>query len=720
MLFSALVGLVAFGQIAPLSDPALEKQISVRADAEPIHTVVARIGKETGVKVFANSAVGQDRIILFAKDLPAKDILKKISDHFEWDWRLTKDGLELWQTPGQKVAEGKALQLAILTEMRRWRQQSIVAMKTQQGRATKEESERLRALAEQTVLQLEKYRDEYYGTPEQRRAWSEKQRKIVTESTTLSRKVSPSWQLYDHVVAELSDNELLLLESLGKLTIAYAPKGTQRPMSKAAQRKSDVVLNSLVVDSVRTGVEREFGKLMNVGANSEFSVEGTRNLKLHLSVIGPPILLRRGMPVASTGTLVVVDSELNRTARLGFSDRPVNSVPPRRQTDEKVDPDQKRDRLDEPLEANEALKNALTIDSGTGLAKIQKETLERFLTLAETTFRSHGTAVVLNELACSAKVNFISDCYEVNRLDSIRTVNLATPRRAFQTLAKSNNEEFAFDRDWVSFRDPNPAIGRAYSIPSDALLAMRDALLQPFTLETSAKAISLLTDRQIETNWLQTETFARWGFPLRSRDKTISLLRFWAAMSPGAKRTLLTGKPVLLSSLSKACFEHLWTFLDAQTNDFDGAQNFGPTTDKADYEWSKENWGSNENFRRDRDLNELFPNGIHPQASISFRQSQGWAVSRVRDGRSSTLRRSAYAMLVGGYIDPQKDENGYQLTPEERSLFTFNLDSGMKRGFALIGFGKPSDQVFQKFVDLPRELRVGLEEDLRLRRGGSQ
>lgn len=710
MVHALLVGIAIVGQGQVLSDPELEKPITVRADAEPIHVLVSRIAEQTGVKLIADPSVGEDRIILFAKNLPAKEVLQKISDHLEFEWRVTKDGIQLWQTPAQKGAEQRALNEFILVPMRRWRQESIDAVKSQRGPATAEQTKQIRSFVDRFTDQYDKYDEEYYGPPEKRKVWSEKQRQLEVEVQTLARQVAPQWQLFDSVVSGLSDQDLLQLESKGKRTVAYDAKGRQFPMSAHSRRLAENLVNGLIRRQQQTSGESAVNRYFEVDLYGEGSPQDTKNVRLEFKVRDLPVMDSRILPIEPT-VLSVVDKNFRKIAEDSIYDQTESRRRETVKTEASPATEQTKDVLDEPLKVSDELKAAMD-------GSLQTKINEQFLQIGGEVFRSRASAIALNEIASCANVNFISDCNEFNRYESLRPFPLSTPRAAFQAMARSNRENFAFEKGWATFRDPNPAAGRAHSVPSKNLLAFRDAVLKPFSLESGAEAIHNLSDRHLLNSHIQNLIFSEWGLSIRGNRGFTPVLRFWATMSAGAKRALLSGKVTSLASLGKPSLTYLWDYLSDRDRSHLGGMDFGEHVDGNDAQWMKENWPSDEDFLSDGDLDERFPGGPPSSASISLRRSTGIALNVQSRSRDWNMKLSAHSAIGSGYFNLEKDEFKFQMMPEDRAMFTIDLAPGLRKGLAFRTFGKSGEKVYEKIADLPEDFRKKMELDYRARRGG--
>lgn len=708
-----LAGLLCSQLASPLDDPLLSKAITVRADAEPIHVTLRNISDQTGVKVYANLAVGQDRIILLAKNLPAKDILKRISDHYGWSWRSVKDGIELWQTPVQATEERRALQEAILKPLRKWRQASVDALAARQKFDVRKGWARLDQLGREFIDQSVRYNDEYYGTPEQQKVWVNRQGAIEKEAANIARSVSPVWHLVDTLIAGLTDQDLLQIEDGDRMILAYAPKGGQRGMPPRARQLCEELVRFLTERNLQGDVERAISQALEIDESPNLRPDRVRNLRLLLKNDSFPVVLSRDRPF-DLPRFFIVDTDLKLVTQSYIEQSweqraPEPAVKPAAAA---------RDQLDEPLQRTAGLGRASEIVSQRAL-KVAEEARDNFFRAGGKTFLSAGQAFTLNEIASAAHVNFISDCYDWNRIGGVNRQSLTTARQAFQFMAGVTQQTWTYEDGWVNFRDPKPAVGRAYTIPSDKLLKLRDLLVGPFSLDAGGAAANLITERQsmgiLAQNWF----YQRWGILARGEANYLPLLRFWGTLPRGPKRSLEAGDTVPLASIGRASLGHLMTYLNSKERPSNvSSLEFGEILDAEDHQWVKENWPSRSDYDNDTDLTELLPNGPDPRATISMRRTEGLAFQVVSRDDSWSTTMSLASSVRSGYFSPERDEFKFRLLPEIRNLFTVDLAPNLRRGIGVNGFGTPAEKVYERIADLPADLRAKLEAQ-RLKNRGS-
>jgi hypothetical protein len=110
----ALAVLLLAGQVGareavvppPLAqDERLVGEVTVAVKDRPLGDVLPEIGKKLGVPLTAARETADDKITLFIKERPAREVLALISDHFDFQWRRDRDGYRLGQDLASRTRE---------------------------------------------------------------------------------------------------------------------------------------------------------------------------------------------------------------------------------------------------------------------------------------------------------------------------------------------------------------------------------------------------------------------------------------------------------------------------------------------------------------------------------------------------------------------------------------------------------------------------------------
>jgi hypothetical protein len=78
-------------------EPLLESQVSVAVRDRPLGEWLAEFGKELKVQLAATRETADDRISLFIRKRPAREVLALVAEHFDFQWRRERGALLLTQ-----------------------------------------------------------------------------------------------------------------------------------------------------------------------------------------------------------------------------------------------------------------------------------------------------------------------------------------------------------------------------------------------------------------------------------------------------------------------------------------------------------------------------------------------------------------------------------------------------------------------------------------------
>jgi hypothetical protein len=273
-----------------------------------------------------------------------------------------------------------------------------------------------------------------------------------------------------------------------------------------------------------------------------------------------------------------------------------------------------------------------------------------------------------------------------------------------------------FENGWVSMRDPEWALSRALTVPSDKLLTLRDRLVGPFSLDNAGIAFSGLTDLQASVYILQNWVQRCWGLTLRDNHGCLPLIRFWHDLAPAQKSGLLGGRPIFGNGLSAKQKSLLWDQFAADERLFDYVST-DPVLDPEDEAWKLDNWPSSD-FRQDNEITEIFPGGFPPEGAVRLRVSKAQAMLFSRAEGDWSMKLNAGDAITSGYLFSDREKFPMQLMDQHRAYFSFDLAPGYRRGSAIQGFDPPTEKVYKEVGDLPEELAKKLREAKGKRSGG--
>ena len=101
--------LQAVAQPADLSqDPLLQKRLTVWLKMEPLRDALRTIGKHTGVALYCQDAIAEERVAIFVRERPAHEILTQLAGALRYAWRRDEDAYVLYVPDETRQAEQKA------------------------------------------------------------------------------------------------------------------------------------------------------------------------------------------------------------------------------------------------------------------------------------------------------------------------------------------------------------------------------------------------------------------------------------------------------------------------------------------------------------------------------------------------------------------------------------------------------------------------------------
>lgn len=79
----------AYQEEKSISDPRLQKRVTLAKKAVAFGDLLDAIAKETGIAISATRAVADDKLTVFCKDKPLRELMRQITEHFGFVWERT-------------------------------------------------------------------------------------------------------------------------------------------------------------------------------------------------------------------------------------------------------------------------------------------------------------------------------------------------------------------------------------------------------------------------------------------------------------------------------------------------------------------------------------------------------------------------------------------------------------------------------------------------------
>jgi hypothetical protein len=224
MLSTVIAGLLLSGSdVAYLSDARLDQLVEVRAAAVSAPNLCRALSVDAPVRLQAHSALGEELVVLFAKNRPLKDVMQTIAKHFDWRWTATPEGYML------NLSEA-------------WLKEARDGVRNYHLR-------RMRADQEEAALNLQMRQPD----------WSALQRQVIEARNqvfevgimddykrfaALRQRMRLFDPIAEQLLLEMSDDQLVLA-STGKLIFSTAPVGRQERLPSRAMARAREVLAAL-------------------------------------------------------------------------------------------------------------------------------------------------------------------------------------------------------------------------------------------------------------------------------------------------------------------------------------------------------------------------------------------------------------------------------------------------------------------------------------------
>ncbi len=714
-MITSLLALVVLGQSVLDGDPKLETKITMECPAQTVEDVLASVSEKVGERIYAAPAIRNDVLVLLVTERPAKECLQVISNHFSWSWERTSEGLKLTRTAKQEIDEEKAARDAQLLTYRNWRQKSIEALGVKNEGGDKAEYQQL--LEENKDL-LERYDAEYYGEDKKiRDKWIADRRRNEARRAELARRLSPQWRLFDQIVANLSDDDMLALDGARKVVISSRPTAWQKATPGSLSALVHDVIENVAQSSAQLDNpdrnERERDFLLSAYQNFKPANVGALRLVLKQDFNVEPTFPRQ-YPMGQLALLGTDGALLGQSyvsARYA-DDRQTPQLP-------KVEEDP---ALNVPLEETEWVRSAKAAEKDPAFwAEINAKSLAEFIKPGSKAHPAKGAASVMIEVAKAANVNLVSDVYDRPNWNRAAPIPLGTKSLAFRQLAASISSTWQCESGWLRFRSRYWQFARRNSIPCDSLRGMRDVLVKDnFSLDALAACTLKVTNRQFWSPFLGVLIgLTDWAVVDRS-ERPFYLLRFWGSTPESMKRNLLKGEMVRFGDLSREQQRNLSEFVFRQDEQrYDSRIGIGSSygLDEEDVAWVKKNWPRLEESyaMADDEPSQILPSGIPASALVGVHESTGNALVVSRDGWS--MKMSEQMAIISGYYSP---DGRFQAIPttESRMFFTVLPSPGWGYGLQMGAIRTPKDVKPMPYNDFPAEIKTRLDKALELRKSG--
>ncbi|MCH8273239.1 MAG: hypothetical protein IH851_00415 [Armatimonadetes bacterium] len=725
-----LTALLAQQGPADLSaDDRLADPITVRADVEPVESLAKRLGEQLEVPLKVSPRIGQDLVILYAKDRPAHEVLSVIAEHFGWEWRKEGDGYRLVQTSAAQKTEKRLLEEAILKPM--------LASQEEARKSLAEAAKLDRREAERRIAEIDGELEQLDILDESETTW-ETYRTLRREQSALEEKLNPYNLFARTVFASLSRSQLLELDNRTRIVLSTRPTAAQRPSGNQGRRAAQ----NLVTELMRA--QREYLEgggqpgvppediVLPMGINRPFAPQEVAAVrvvfKAESGMFGG---FMGGGDVDARVAVLGVQGDLlaNESVSIGDSMRWLAYIEATAeggaQKPRETPQRQPRGRLDQRLQMTSALREAI-VSMAMDDPEAGFRMFAGFYKVGSTVDLLAPIGRIYAELANAANFAVIADIYDSHFMDVFLEGGPAgsTAAGILDSITARSGAQWSFDDTWVKVRTEDWALARAGTVPRKLLFPARDLSLRQagMTLDQTAALVSRLTDRQAESQifFLALGPFGSMsGFP--GDRVSVYAYRMWHNLLPHQRDALMAGRSLAFGGTNLSARSNLAEYLYRADESEFGADMMMSMMFEDDS--PTEMFGApseDEDPARDTEITQLLPQGPAADSLIELQYSEKAGVaSLLKFGdveMPTSFSVSLFVSMRRMSEDPEMGgEMGFVVDRVKPALvqtyrFTFRLRPGLDREFGAIGLSSNPSVRFGPVSALPPEILQKIKE----------
>ncbi|HWP31272.1 MAG TPA: hypothetical protein VNK96_06080 [Fimbriimonadales bacterium] len=656
MLLTFLVGTVLLQE--PVAD-LLDKPVTIRADVAQIAVVAGELTKQLGISIEISPKLRDELVILYAKERPAKEVLHRLASHFGWEWEKTARGYRLVQFPSSEAEEKRLLDESLLKRMKTYQEQAKKELE-RISKTNKEEIEKKLEEIRKKIDEIENQAPEGEESPEAFRSRWAILRPLYEEQRALEERINPYNRLVYSLIVSLSPQQLLELERRHRLVFSTRPTRAQYAYPPSAQNVVASVLNEIIeLQKIELAEQQKYIEQRKAQARGDEDViveapwgvkvfemkdvaavrvvlnapelgreNGLMNTEVKILGINGDILLEETRTVANSDKV---------TSKIPFLDYEVSDDKPQNTENKEVLKKEEnqtsiQDQLDKPLDS-ERFEKARGNANFPFPVPVPSADIANFLKPGSTVDPLSPVGFFLNEAASQSDVALIADAYDSYMEVPLPVGNdIKTARKLFDAYGKSTDCEWKFENGWVTIRNREWALARAFSVPRNILFSIRDAYFTQCGLnfEQMAWLASSITDRQVTSPVLMF-TAGPWFWEMGDSEG-LGFLRMWANLSPVQKKRLIEGGMLLFTDLNPIAKNHLSEYIYRKgsiDNGPDFAQMFFEEDfDEASKELQRDVGAITFDMNMtDTEVTQILPDGVPPGTEIvlTVKQRQGLA-----------------------------------------------------------------------------------------------
>ncbi len=691
--------LISF-QASPLSqEPKLAEPLTLRAEAEDVEDLIARIAEKTGAKLKVAPNLQHDRVVLYATGA-VRDTLARIASHFEWTWTLESDGtLMLRQSAQQQAEEARNREEQLLAPLLRWQQDCVRDLSKASTNLNNHPD------LDQHIATRLAHVQTYGDIPVE--DWNKQYESLKYQSAVFASKYSPTQRLANQFAASLGRRELLTLANDGKAVSAYFNNAQQYPFNSAMKKSMEALARLL--DQLHNGEkspeQNMLADILDTQMDREqYKASDAANAVVWVKIQEPTYPTTSTKLVSTSITLL--DKETAPIYSRMFWGNGKSGIPsqPYKSSDH---PDLRKE-----LSGNTELSKAAEESSQDAIGTFNR--LTKFANSTGTDHPAKALAHLLAEVASAGGVQFISDCYDTDVWSKFIRLPISTVYSAVDTFAVRGDADWKYEGGWVSCRTRYWQLRRQDSVDTKRLLRIRDTMrLYPESFDDFATVFSSVTLRQSWTPFVAA-LFAnnQLGYSRYDDLSSYYTVRFWGQLSPQDRSQLASGHLVPYGSLTPAQKESI-RLLVLHLDDERYRPYYGLTQqEEADL---AKLWPGYGGPRFSADTTVLLPQGLPSDAKIGLTLKDD-ATLEIRHG--DKMRSFLTEDQLAASIKSPQTSQHYQIFTDSslrfrtasQRLFTLTIIGGPQRVFGTQRRIRiPGTGDFVPYAKLPSTIRESIE-----------
>ncbi len=470
MFLTAVLGLLLLQQQDVfLGDERFDKVITFRSDALVVEDFLKGLSETLEVQLKCTSDIEEDFIIMFAKDIPAREGLKKISEHFGWKWKKENDVFLLHRSEDQKKQEEKERDNQILDVYRGLTDEA------------KKRYTEPKEISEEIWKQHSEITNKYHHSVKSNIESGEGPSPEIWHAYFQSLEaINPIRYLRDAVMSEMTDELWMELDKNGRMVFAYNPTKAQKKMGIKARQAAEWYVKQMVnKESVQRYQSSGLSQLLRIHELYENpQLSDIANVRLIIKN-ETPVYDRKMFPMSFVYA-DIIDKEGRLVVRTWLS---MHAIPPSEldaPVEKQIITEGNTDYLNNSFVLTPELENAFEFPKG--IENFYSDMYLQYILLESKLGEKRGrwnvTGYIINEIAIAGNFNIILDAYNNLFPRVLRPFPQSSYARILSILGLYQNWQWTVKDRWAMARTENWQLARASSAPKKKLFHLRDQVVR--------------------------------------------------------------------------------------------------------------------------------------------------------------------------------------------------------------------------------------------------